>query len=84
MTETITVTGIRAHLIEEANRASFYGINGNSPACIPGRIAAENTVRDHLKSTVKEWNSFYVLRTRTVDTSGTPIPYKAEIDFIYD
>lgn len=84
---TITITGIGAALIEKANRASFYGIN-KSVGCLrdtaPGRKAADEAVRDYLESNGISWNSFWIVKARTIDTSGTPVPYMAEIDFCYD
>ena len=85
--KTITITGIGAALIEKANNASFYGIKksfGNTTDTAPGLIAAEDAVRKYLKSNGIDWNSFSIIKARTIDTSGTPIPYKAEIDFTFD
>lgn len=84
---TITITGTRAAAIEAANHASFYGINksfGNLSEIIPGRIAAHDAVREYLKENGIQWNSFYIIKARTIDTTGTKTPYKAEIDFSYD
>ena len=84
---TITVTGIAAALIEKANNASFYGIKklfGDLTDTAPGRIAAEEAVREYLKSNNIEYHGFELIKARTIDTTGTKTPYKAEIDFIYD
>lgn len=84
---TITITGVGAAAIEAANNASFYGIKktfGDLHEIIPGRIAAEDAVRDWLAANGISWNSFLILKARTIDTSGTKTPYKAEIDFIWD
>jgi len=84
---TITITGLRAAAIEAANHASFYGINktfGPLHEIIPGRIAAEDAVKEYLNSNGIHWNSFWIIKARTIDTSGTKTPYKAEIDFNYD
>ena len=82
---TVTVTGLPAAAIERANRASFYGIKKlwpSVPECIAGRNAAEESVSDALARSGIAWNSYELLRTRSIDTAGTPVPYKAEIDFI--
>ena len=84
---TIVMTGIGAAYIEKANNASVYGIKkmfGNLDDIIPGRTAAEMAVHDFLEEHVIGWNSFDILKARTIDTTGTPCPYKAEIDFVYD
>ena len=84
---TITITGLGAAAIERANRASFYGIKkmfGNCSDTTPGLIAAEEAVRDWLEANGIAWNSFLILGARTIDTSGTKTPYKAEIDFNWD
>jgi hypothetical protein len=84
---TITLTGIGAAQIERANHASFYGVMksfGNTSDTMPGRIAAEDAVRDHLEKSGIAWNSFWIVKARTIDTSGTKTPYKAEIDFGWD
>ena len=84
---TITITGLGAAAIEVANRASFYGINksfGDLHDTAPGRRAAEDAVRDWLAANGISWNSFLILKARTIDTSGTKTPYKAEIDFTWD
>jgi len=84
---TITATGITAALIERANNASFYGIKksfGDLTETAPGWIAAENACKKYLVDNGICWNSFYIIKARTIDTTGTPVPYKAEIDFSYD
>ena len=84
---TISVTGTRAASIQRANNASFYGVNkifGDLSNTAPGRKAAEDAVRDYLTGNGIAWNSFDIVRTRTIDTAGTPVPYKAEINFNYD
>lgn len=84
---TITVSGLRAAAIEQANNASFYGINksfGNLSETTPGRIAAVDAVREYLQNSGIEYNSFWIIKARTIDTTGTIIPYLAEIDFNYD
>jgi hypothetical protein len=84
---TITVTGLRAAAIEAANHASFYGIKksfGDLSEIIPGRIAAEDSVREYLNGNGIEYNSFWIIKARTIDTTGAKTPYKAEIDFSYD
>ena len=77
---TITITGIDAYYIERANRASFYGINGNANDCAAGRRAAERAVKAYLADNGINWNSYDILKARTIDTTGTKTPYKAEID----
>lgn len=81
---TVTVTGLPAHDIEVANRSSFYGIRGNGPACGAGARAASETVSEALARSGIFCYSYSIIKTRTIDTSGTPVPYKAEIDFIID
>jgi len=84
---TITVTGYRAAAIEKANHASFEGVNklfGNLHDTAPGRAAAEDAIREYLKANSIDWNSFWIIKARTIDTAGTKTPYKAEIDFSYD
>ena len=82
---TISVTGIPAHDIEEANLAHFYGIHAMyCPSVIPGRIAAEDAVHEAITRSGMNWNSYRILKARTIDTTGTPVPYKAEIDFVID
>lgn len=81
---TITVTGLRAAAIEEANRAHPYGIHAYRHDTRDGLIAAEAAVRDYLAENKINWNSFEILRTRTIDTTGTKTPYKATVTFVYD
>lgn len=84
---TVTVSDLRAADIERANRASFYGIKKlwpSVPECVAGRRAAEDAVSEALARSNIEWNSYGLLRARSINTSGTPVPYKAEIDFIVD
>ena len=76
---SIVVTGIRAAEIEAANHASFYGIWGNAPGCIPGRIAAHDAVREYLAG--MDYYSFNILGAKTISTDGTKTSYKASIDF---
>ena len=84
ITTTITVTGPRAAAIERANNASVYGIYCNARACTDGRIAANNEVYEHLRETVGAWSWFDILSTKTIDTTGTRVPYMAEIKYIYE
>ena len=78
----LLVTGIPAAHIELAHRASFYGIRGNSGDCTPGRIAAENAVREYLEGAGIDYAWFSVIGTAVVDTTGIPTPYAATVDFI--
>ena len=85
--ENITITGFGAYAIENANHASFYGINktfGNLSETAPGRAAAHNAIEKWLGAHGIDWNSFWIISARTIDTSGTKTPYKAEIVFAYD
>lgn len=84
MMHTITVTGLRAAAIIQANSASFYGINSlsaTSPAIIAGQIAARAAVRDYLASAGIPWNAFDIVGAETIDTNGTPTPYAAKVAF---
>ncbi len=81
---TITITGLRAAAIESAEHASFYGIWGNANGCIEGRRAAYNAVADYLAENNISYYAFLVNSTKTIDTTGTKIPYKAEINFTVD
>lgn len=84
---TITVTGLRAAAIEAAYHDHFYGIMKSfmsTPATAAGRAAAEDAAREYLARKGIQYNSFWIIRGRVIDTSGTKTPYKAEIDFNYD
>ena len=84
---TISLTGTGAALIERANNASFYGIKksfGNCSDTAPGARAAADAVSSYLDTSGIRVYGFDILKARTIDTSVTPVPYKAEIDFIYD
>ena len=76
---TITVTGYIAHLIERANRASFYGVYGNTNASAEAMRACCNAIEDYIIATSIPWQTAQIMTARTIDTTGTPIPYKAEI-----
>ena len=84
---TISLTGIGAALIEKANNASFYGIKKSFGDCsdtAPGMEAACEAINEYLNREKIDCYGFDILKARTIDTSGTPVPYKAEIDFILD
>lgn len=84
---TITVTGVPAAAIERANRASFYGIKklfGDIRDTVPGARAASESVFAALARSGIAYYAVDILRARSIDTSGTPVPYKAEIDFVID
>ena len=81
---TITLTGVAAHDIEMANRANFYGIWGNGAYCAAGLRAAHDAVNEYLEQTKTFCYASMILGTRTIDTTGTKTPYKAEIDFLLD
>ena len=76
---TITVTGYTAYLIRRANCASFYGVYGRTDEGAKAIRACCTTVEDHITAAGIPWQAFQIMTARTIDTTGTPIPYKAEI-----
>lgn len=81
MNMELMVYGVVAAEIETAEHASFYGIDGTKHACIQARISTEKTIEKYLDKKGIEWNSFYILSARSINTEGEKTPYKAYITF---
>ena len=84
MRKTIKIEGVDAFWIKEANLTSFYGIFGDGSQCYAGQRDANRLVREWLDENMIDWNSFLVLSTKNIDTSGTKVPYAAWITFEWD
>lgn len=78
---TITRTGHTAWTVIEAEHASFYGIHGDHHSCWAARGACEDEIKDFLLNHMIDWFWFEIISAKSIDTSGTPIPYKCEIKF---
>jgi len=80
MTRAVTIDGWKAELIDQANRASFYGINGGDARCFTGSRIAAQAVREAL--TGEDYNSFCLIGATTeyLGRDG----YKAVITFKVD
>ena len=77
---TVTATGFDASYIVDANLAGFYGIFGNTTHAAAGRRAAYRIVDAYIAENNINVTDYDVLAARTVNTDGTPVPYKVEID----
>ena len=80
-TKTITVTGLLARDIERAERASFYGIFGNVPEAWEARAECSERVELFMETYRPEYYSFLITKAKSIDTTGTKIPYQATITF---
>ena len=81
---TIAIRGLAAAAVEQAARASFYGIHGNTLEAAAAMRAVLPLAENAVSAACPAWNSFTVTAARVIDTDGTPVPYAAEIDIEID
>ena len=76
---SFTVEGSAAHAIENAQRASFYGIHGNTREAAKAQREIQEAVTAWLDVHAPSWSAYYVESAEAVDTDGTPTPYRAKV-----
>ena len=84
MTISTIITGLAAAAVEQANRASFYGIHGNKPECSAAMRAITPHATDAVEAVCPDWNGYIIRKAHTIDTDGTKTPYMAEITIDID
>ena len=77
--DSIIVSGYTAAAVATADRASFYGIHGNSHACATARACANHEVERYLNNIGANWNAFNVLWAKPINPDSSYC--KAEIVF---
>lgn len=81
---SFTVEGSAAHAIENAQRASFYGIHGNIREAAQARREILKAVTAWLDVHAPAWTAYYVEAAEVISTDGTPTPYRAKIEITVD
>lgn len=81
---SFTVEGSAAHAVENAQRASFYGIHGNTPEAAQAQREIQEAVTAWLDVHAPRWSAYYVESAEAINTDGTPTPYRAKIKITVD
>ena len=79
-----TMGGMTAHAIGEAERSSFYGVHSGHPSGGKARRAITDAVSAYLDAAGISYYSYNIGKAHTIDTSGTPIPYRAKVSIFLD
>ena len=81
---SFTVEGSAAHAIENAQRASFYGIHGNTHEAAQAQREIQEAVTVWLDENAPAWTAYYVEAAEAISTDGTPTTYRAKIEITVD
>lgn len=65
-----TLGGLTAHAIEQAQRASFYGIHGNTPEAAQARRATQEAIRGWMNGNAPAWTAYYIESAQAMPTTG--------------
>lgn len=74
-----TVEGSAAHAVENAQRANFYGIHGNTREAAHAQREIQEAVTAWLDENAPAWMAYYIESAEAIDTNGTPTPYRAKV-----
>lgn len=67
---TFTMAGLTAHTIEQAQRASFYGIHENTPAAAQAMRATQEAVTAWMDDRAPSWTAYCVESAQALPTTG--------------
>lgn len=74
-----TVEGSAAHAVENAQRANFYGIHGNTREAAHAQREIQEAITAWLDVHAPVWIAYYIESAEAIDTDGTPTPYRAKV-----
>lgn len=80
---TFTLADLTAHAIEQAQRASFYGIYGNTPAAAQAMRATQEAVTDWMDEHAPSWTAYCVKSAQAMPTTGRE-GYRATVTVTVD
>lgn len=80
---TFTLAGLTAHTIEQAQRASFYGIHGNTPAASQAMRATQEAVTAWMDEHATSWTTYCVESAQAMPTTGRE-GYRATVTVTVD
>lgn len=67
---TFTLAGLTANAIEQAQRASFYGIHGNTPAAAQAMRATQEAITAWMDEHAPSWTTYYVESAQAMPATG--------------
>lgn len=67
---TFTLAGLTAHAIEQAQRASFYGIHGNNPEAAQAMRATQEAVTAWMDEHAPSWITYCVESAQAMPATG--------------
>lgn len=76
---SFVVEGSAAHAVENAQRANFYGIHGNTREAAHAQREIQEAVTAWLDVHAPAWTTYYIESAEAIDTDGTPTPYRAKV-----
>ena len=65
-----TLAGLTANAIEQARRASFYGIHGNNPEAAQAMRATQEAVTAWMNEHAPSWTTYCVESAQALPTTG--------------
>lgn len=80
---TFTLAGLTAHAIEQAQRASFYGIHGNTPAAAQAMRATQEAITAWMDEHAPSWTTYRIESAQTLPTTGRE-GYRATVTITAD
>lgn len=78
-----TLAGLTAHAIEQAQRASFYGIHGNNPEAAQAMRAIQEAVTAWMDEHAPSWTTYCVESAQALPTTGRE-GYRATVTITAD
>lgn len=65
-----TLGGLTSHAIEQAQRASFYGIHGNTPEAAQAMREMQNAITAWMDEHAPAWTAYYIESAQAMPTTG--------------
>jgi len=78
-----TLGGFTAHAIEQAQRASFYGIHGNTPEAAQAMREMQKAVTAWMDEHAPAWTAYYIESAQAMPTTGRD-GYRATVTITAD
>lgn len=80
---SFTLGGLTARAIEQAQRASFYGIHGNTPEAAQATRETQKAVTAWMDEHAPAWTAYYIESAQAMPTTGRD-GYRATVTITAD
>lgn len=80
---SFTLGGLTAQAIEQAQRASFYGIHGNTPEAAQAMRATRDAITEWMHDNAPAWTAYYIESAQAMPTTGRD-GYRATVTITAD